>query len=132
MFGSPGEDDDVLTVFEEAVVDEARIAQLEDLLRRASVVDDDLVFDGRAGLGCAVRVIDDRGRANEYTLIGRRLQGSPPHHVSLGSPVGKALAGTSAGDSVRVALPNGRDREFRVIEVTSRVTGGLANTAKAA
>jgi transcription elongation factor GreA len=131
-FGSPGEDDDVLTVFEEAVVDEARIAQLEDLLRTASVVDDDLIFDGRAGLGCAVRVVDARGRTSEYTLIGRRLQGSPRDHFSLASPVGEALAGTSAGDIVRVALPNGRDRELRVIEVTSRVTDGLAGTAQAA
>jgi transcription elongation factor GreA len=131
-FGSPGENDDVLTVFEEAVVDEARIAQLEEIVRTASVLENDLVFDGRAGLGCAVRVVDDRGRTNEYTLIGRRLQGSPTDHVSLASPVGKALAGTSAGDSVRIALPNGRDRELRVIEVTSRVTDGLVGTAKAA
>jgi transcription elongation factor GreA len=132
MFGSPGEDDDVLTVFEQAVVDEARIAQLEDMIRTASVVDDNFVFDGRAGLGCVVRVVDHRGRTNEYTLIGRRVQGSPPDHVSLASPVGKALAGTSAGDTVRVALPNGRSRQLRVIEVTSRVTDGLPNTAKAA
>jgi transcription elongation factor GreA len=131
-FGSPGEDDDVLAVFEEAVVDEARIAQLEEIVRTASVVDEDLVFDGRAGLGCAVRVVDDRGRTNEYTLVGRRLQGSPPDHISLASPVGKALAGTSAGDAVRVALPNGRDRELRVIEVASRATDGLPDTAKAA
>lgn len=94
-FASAGEDDDVLTVFEEAVVEEARIAHLEEIARAASVVDDDdIVFDGRARLGCAVRVVDDRGRTNEYILIGRRLQGSPPDHVSLASPVGKALAGT--------------------------------------
>jgi transcription elongation GreA/GreB family factor len=122
----------VLTVFEQAVVDEARIAQLEEIVRTAAVVDDNLAFDGRAGLGCAVRVIDDRGGTKEYTLIGRRLQGSPPNHISLASPVGKALAGRSAGDSVRVALPNGRDRELRVIEVTSRATDELRDTAKAA
>ena len=130
--GSPGEQDDVLTVFEEAVVDAARIARLEEIVRTASVLDDQQVFDGRAGLGCAVRVVDDRGRTDEYTLIGRRLQGSPPDHVSLASPVGTALAGTSAGDTVRVALPDGRDRELRVIEVTSRVTDGLPGAADAA
>jgi transcription elongation factor GreA len=131
-FGSPGEVDDVLTVFEDAVVDEARIARLEEIIRTAAVVDEDLAFDGRAGLGCAVRVIDDRGRTAEYTLVGRRLQGSPPDHVSLASPVGEALAGMSAGDCVRVALPNGRDRELRVIGVTSRAGDGLPGTAKAA
>jgi len=74
-----------------------------------------------------------RGSGERHgALIGRRVQGSPPDHVSLASPVGKALAGTSAGDTVRVALPHGRSRELRVIEVILPVTDGLANTAKAA
>jgi transcription elongation factor GreA len=132
MSGSPGENDDVLTVFEDAVVDEARITQLEEIVRTASVLDAEHVFDGRAGLGCVVRVVDDRGRTSEYTLIARRLQGSPPDHVTPASPVGQALVGTSAGDTARVALPNGRDRELRVIEVMSRGIDGLPDAAKAA
>ena len=135
MFGSPGENDDVLTVFEGAAVDEARIAQLEDLVRTATVVEAQAVFDGRAGLGCAVRVSDDRGRAKDYNLIGRRLHDSLPGDVSMGSPVGQALAGAAVGDTVRVSLPNGRERELRVLDVRPAVVtpaAALERTHKAA
>jgi transcription elongation factor GreA len=120
-YGSPGENDDVLTVFEEAAIDTARIAQLEGLLRNAFIVDDRIAFDGRARLGCTVQVHDDRGRQEEYRLVGRRLSDSPPHHVSLASPVGNALMNARVGDIVRVALPNGRERELHVLEVAPAV-----------
>jgi transcription elongation factor GreA len=134
-FGSPGENDDVLTVLEEATVDEARIAQLEDLVRTATVVEGEAVFDGRAGLGCAVQVADERGRTNAYNLIGRRLHDSPPGDVTMASPVGRALTGATAGDVVEVALPNGRARVLHVLEVRPAVAVpqiALKHTAKAA
>ncbi len=117
-FGSPGDDDDRLAVFEDAAIDEARIAQLERLARSASVVDLRAGPDGAAGLGSTVRVADEAGQTLEYELVGRRGANSTRHEVSLASPVGKALAGTRPGDVARVALPSGRDRSLRVLEVT--------------
>src|SRR5689334_23044039 len=57
-FGSPGDDDDRLAVFEDAAVDEARIAQLEQLARSASVVAVGADAGDVAGLGSTVRVAD--------------------------------------------------------------------------
>lgn len=127
--GSSGDDDDLLAVLEEAAIDRARIAQLEHLVRRATVVDDEHTeFDGAASLGSTIRVADDAGRIIEYRLIGRRTSESPPGDVSLGSPVGTALIGAGTGDVVQVALPSGRDRTLTVLAVS----GGVAERRAAA
>ena len=116
--GTTSDDDDRLAVLEEAAIDRARIAQLEDLVLIATVVDNDAEFDGAAGLGSTVEVADEAGRTRKYRLIGRRTSDSPAHEVSLGSPVGKALAGARTGDVVHVGLPNGRERSLTVLSVS--------------
>jgi transcription elongation factor GreA len=116
--GTTSDDDDRLAVLEAAAIDQARIAQLEDLVRCATVLDDGAVFDGAAGLGSTVEVADEAGRTTTYRLIGRRTSASPAHEVSLGSPVGKALAGARTGDVVHFHLPNGRQRSLTVLGVS--------------
>ena len=122
--GSPGDNEDVLAVHEDVSVLEARIARLEELLRAAPIVE--RRFDGRASLGCTVRVTGAGGRASEYVLVGRRSDSSSLREVSAGSPVGQALLGARPGQVVRVELPGGRERELRVVAVTpppTRETG---------
>lgn len=127
--GTTSDNDDLLAVLEETALDRARIAQLEDLVRYASVLDGDAGFDGAAGLGSIVRVSDPAGRTTEYRLIGRRTPDSRPDEVSLGSPVGKALAGARTGDVVSVELPNGRDRSLTVLAVSGVVVEPRAKAA---
>jgi transcription elongation factor GreA len=115
-FGGTAENDDLLAVLEESAVDTARIAQLEELVRVASVVEG-AGGDGGAGLGSTVRVADGKGRTTDYELIGRRGEDSKRHEVTLASPVGRALWGARPGDVVQVALPNGRDRALCVLDV---------------
>jgi transcription elongation factor GreA len=126
--GTTSDDDDRLAVLEEAVIDRARIAQLEDLVRSATVLDD-AEFDGAAGLGSTVEVADEAGRTMKYRLIGRRTSDSPAHEVSLGSPVGKALAGARTGDVVHVGLPNGRERSLTVLGVSDDEGHRIAKAA---
>lgn len=127
--GTTSDDDDRLAVLEEAAIDRARIAQLEDLVRCATVLDDDAEFDGAAGLGSTVEVADEAGRTTKYRLIGRRTSESPAHDVSLGSPVGKALAGARTGDVVHVGLPNGRNRSLTVLDISASAVQRLAKAA---
>jgi transcription elongation factor GreA len=105
----------VLAVLQDASIDEARVARLEELLRDAPIVE--IADDGRASLGCTVKVADDAGRTTEYRLVGRRTGDADRHDVTPRSPVGGALIGATAGDVVRVGLPGGRVRELRVLEV---------------
>jgi transcription elongation factor GreA len=127
--GTTSDDDDRLAVLEEAAIDTARIAQLEELVQRATVLDDDTAFDGAAGLGSTVEVADEAGRTTKYRLIGRRTSESPAHEVSLGSPVGKALCGARSGDVVHVSLPNGRARSLTVLDVRGCAGQRLAQAA---
>jgi transcription elongation factor GreA len=126
--GTSAENDDLLAVAEDAAFDQARIAQLEEVLRLAYVVEGAVEDDG-AGLGSTVRVSDDAGRETEYVLIGRRGERSRRHEVTMASPVGKALWGSRAGDVVQVALPDGRVRTLRVLDVRH---GSLSASARAA
>jgi transcription elongation factor GreA len=115
-FGGSTENDDLLAVAEDAAVDQARIAQLEELVRLAVIVDGPGADDG-AGLGSTVHVSDDAGRTSEYRLVGRRGGSSERHEVTMASPVGKALWGSRRSDVVNVVLPNGRSRTLRVLDV---------------
>jgi transcription elongation factor GreA len=122
-FGSPADNDDVLTVFEDIAIDQSKIAQLEEAVRSAVIVSDGPAFDGAAGLGCVVEVADGRGSAR-YRLVGRRSSDAHRDVVSLASPVGKALTGARAGDVVHVALPDGRSRRLEILSVSPPATGG--------
>jgi transcription elongation factor GreA len=115
-FGGSTENDDLLAALEEATVDNARLARLEELVQFASIVEG-AAGDGGAGLGSTVRVADDAGRTHEYELIGRRRQHSARHEITMASPVGQALRGARPGDVVHVALPSGRNRTLRVLDV---------------
>ncbi len=127
--GTTSDDDDRLAVLEEAAIDRARIAQLEDLVRCATVLDEDAVFDGAAGLGSTVEVADEAGRTTTYRLIGRRTSESPAQEVTLGSPVGKAIVGARAGDVVHVRLPDGRERSLTVLGVSGGAEDRIAKAA---
>ena len=128
--GTTSDNDDLLAVLEETAVGRARVTQLEDLVRYATVLDDaEARFDGAAGLGSTVEVADDEGRTTEYQLIGRRTSTSAPNEVSLGSPVGQALVGVRTGDVVHVRLPNGADRSLTVLAVSRGVPRHRAKAA---
>lgn len=116
-FGPAAENDDLHAVLEDASIDQARIARLEELVCSAAIVAWPDATDGRAGLGSSVLVEDEHGATARYALIGRRSTASTRHEVTLASPVGKALNGSRPGDTVHVELPRGRVRRLRVLEV---------------
>jgi transcription elongation factor GreA len=117
-YGTTSDDDDRLAVLEGAAIERARIAQLEDLARSATVLDDDAALEGAAGLGSTGEVADEAGRTTSYRLIGRSTAEGQTHEVSLGSPIGQALLGARTGDVVIVGLPNGRERSLTVLDVS--------------
>jgi transcription elongation factor GreA len=116
-FGPAAENDDLHAVLEDAAIDRARIARLEEVLRLASVVEQSDAVDGAAGLGSSVLVEDELGATARYALIGRRRSHSARHEITPGSPMGKALNGARSGNMVHVELPSGRVRQLRVLEV---------------
>ena len=82
------------------------IQRLEDTLRLARIVESNT--GSKVGLGDTVIIenLDDEERST-YTLVGPREANMREGKVSISSPLGQALMGTSVGDSVDVKAPSG-------------------------
>jgi transcription elongation factor GreA len=110
--------EEIAHIQEDNAVIDARIARLEDLLRRATVLPDGPA-DGVAALGSTVEVEYDRtGRRASYRLNGI-ASGRDAFSVSARSPVGRALMGRRAGDVVTVELPSGRVESLEIVAIIS-------------
>ena len=99
-----------LTREEQAAV-EGRIATIQDMLVRASVIDAGAVQRSDiVQLGSTVVVTGDDGREQTFQIVGAMEVDVIHGKISDESPVGRALVGHRAGDVVEVATPNGTRR----------------------
>lgn len=88
-----------------------RIAELEALLERATVVDDAAVGGDTVGLGSIVSVKDlEEDEELEYIIVDAASADPANDRISYLSPVGKELMGKKIGDVVEVPLPMGKAR----------------------
>lgn len=96
----------------------ARIAEVEDILEHAVVIDDAEDVGGRIGLGCVVVVKDEElGDEETYTIVGSQEANPLQGRISDDSPFGRAMVGKMEGDLVHVEAPAGQI-SFRVLSVT--------------
>lgn len=87
---------------------EARIEQIEKILKNAEVVLDEEIDLNRISIGCVVRVLDiEYDEEEEYKLVGSSEASSLQNKISNESPIGKALLGAQVGDVVEVEAPAG-------------------------
>ena len=78
---------------------------------------DEMRAAGVVGIGSVVTVDDaDNGAGARYRLIGSHEAGAAGD-VSVSSPVGQALLGHRASDTVTASLPNGCTRRLRIVSV---------------
>jgi transcription elongation factor GreA len=97
---------------------EARIAQLEERLRSATVVDASHLDTETVRVGSKVHVLDADGKKLTYTIVGSAEAKPAEMRLSNESPVGKALVGRRAGEEVVIATPKGERRlKIKKIEV---------------
>jgi len=89
---------------------EARIAQLEDKLRSATVIDSSAVSTDVVGVGSIVHVKDESGKSTKYTIVGSAEASPADMRLSNESPVGKALLGRKRGEEVQISTPKGQRR----------------------
>ena len=96
---------------------ETRIAQLEDRIRAARVVDPGEVDTSVAAVGTTVHVKDEAtGKSQKFTIVGS-AEAAPPAKLSNESPVGKALLGAKKGDTVSVQVPRGPARKLKITKI---------------
>jgi len=89
---------------------EGRIQELEDILKRAEVVEKSV--DGTVVPGSLV-TLRVNGMKVEYMIVGAGEADSAMKKISLESPLGKALLGKKAGDTVKVSAPVG-EVEYKI------------------
>ncbi len=94
-----------------------RIAQVEDRIARAQVIDMSGQTPDQVSFGCTVRLEDvDTGEEVRYTIVGEDEADVSEGLISITSPVGQALMGKEVDDTVAVKVPKG-SREFDVLEI---------------
>lgn len=87
---------------------EGRIIQIENILRTAKVIDEEDIHTDIVSVGSKVLLKDvEFGDEVEYTIVGSAEADPMNLKISNESPVGKALVGKSAGDSVEIIVPDG-------------------------
>lgn len=96
---------------------EARIEQIEKILKNAEVVLDEEVDLDKINIGCVVRVLDiEYDEEEEYKLVGSSEASSLQNKISNESPIGQALIGAKVGDIVDVEAPAGTV-QYKVLSI---------------
>jgi transcription elongation factor GreA len=97
---------------------EARIAQLEEKLRSATVVDASDLPSDEVRIGSLVHVKDEKtGKSVKYTIVGSAESDPGANRLSNESPVGKALLGHKRNEQVEVAVPRGPKRKLKITKI---------------
>ena len=95
-----------------------RIAEIEDVLSHAVIIEDENEASGRVGLGCKVVVKDlATGTETEYRITGSQEANPMEYKLSDDSPFGRAIVGKSAGEKFMVNAPSG-SYEMEVVSIS--------------
>ena len=97
---------------------EARIEELEKLLKNVEVVVEDEIDTEKISVGCCVKLFDvEFDEEIEFSIVGSTEANSIQHKLSNESSVGRALMGKKVGDTVVVETQVGQI-EYKVLEIT--------------
>ena len=95
-----------------------RIAEIEDILSHAVIIEDENEANGLVGLGCTVTVEDPAtGAKTQYKITGSQEANPMEYKVSDDSPFGRSMVGKAAGDTFTVNAPSG-SYTMKIVEVT--------------
>ena len=98
---------------------QARLGQLRQRLSKLSQIDIAQIPNDKVGLGSRVVVEDQQNMTREaYSLVFGDSVEFEEGHVSMGSPIGRALVGKAVGDEIVLKLPT-VTRRLRIIELTT-------------
>ena len=117
-FGDISENSEYDDAKNEQMMLEARIAQLEEKLRSASVIATSDLDKSVVMVGNTVHVKDEgSGKSIQYMIVGSTEADPANNKLSNESPVGKALLGHKKGDTVDVTLPSGKVRQLKIANI---------------
>jgi transcription elongation factor GreA len=117
-FGDIAENSEYDDAKNEQAMLEKQIADLEEKLRNARVIDRKDIDTDVVGVGVAVHVKDQKtDKSVKYQLVGSAEADPRENKLSNESPVGKALLGHKRGDIVTVPVPRGPARKLKITKI---------------
>jgi transcription elongation factor GreA len=96
---------------------EGRVAELEDKIARAEVIDVSKLSGKQVMFGATITVVDeDTDEKNSYQIVGPDEADVKAKRLSITSPLARAVIGKKVGDSVEVTTPNG-SKSYEILKV---------------
>lgn len=126
-FGDLSENSEYDDAKNEQAFVEGRIGQLKELIANASFIDDKKASTDVVGLGSKVNLRDlETNEKQTYLLVGFAEADPANQKISNESPVGKAILGKKAGETVEVQTPGG-SLKYRIMSIEKN---GKSSTKK--
>ena len=97
---------------------EVKIANLENMLKKAKVIDEDEIDTSKVAVGTKVIIYDlDFEEEVSYEVVGSTEASPDLNKISDESPLGRAIIGAKCGETVTVEAPNG-EYQVKIISIT--------------
>ena len=96
---------------------EGRVAELEDKISRAEIIDVSKLSGKQIKFGATITVVDeDTDEKNSYQIVGPDEADVREKRLSITSPLARAVIGKKVGDTVEVTTPNG-SKSYEIVKV---------------
>ena len=95
---------------------EAQIADIEDRLSRAQVIDPTTLSGDKVVFGATVTPLDENDNKIKYQIVGETEADAKVGRISYASPLGRALIGRMKGEEVEFSAPSG-DKYFEISKI---------------
>ena len=96
---------------------EERVIKLEDMMRRAKIVDAASLAKGRVGIGMKAKIKDlDTKEEIEFSIVGATESNPAENKITNESPLGKGLIGKKIGETADIQVPDGLIR-YKILDV---------------
>ena len=119
-FGDIAENSEYDDAKNEQAMLEQKIAQIEERVRRATVVDSKDIDTSAVGVGVKVHVKDEKtGDSKKFLIVGSAESNLSEGRLSHESPIGRALLGHKRNDTVEVEVPRGPKRKLKITKIES-------------
>jgi len=117
-YGDISENAEFDSAKEEQAELEERILKLENMLRNATIIEDDDINLELVNVGLTIKVKDiEFDEETEFTIVGSSEIDPKNNLISNESPIGKELMGKRVGDKVDVVIPTGATISFEILEI---------------
>ena len=95
---------------------EAQIADLEDRISRAMVIDPTTLSGDKVVFGATVQLLDENDNKIKYQIVGETEADAKAGRISYASPLGRALIGRQVGEEVEFSAPSG-DKYYEIKKI---------------